>query len=148
MGHKGGIFVKKRILTGMILLLVVTLIFLTARWCFGNTAFAQRQIGKSEQFSREEIQDAMDMVENTFARKFSGCTLLQLTYDETYSEKYAPEWAENYEAQEALVLLSSFTTGPSSVAGGFNPNDLYTRWQWILTRSDGRVWELRTWGYG
>ena len=139
---------KKAVLTIVTVLVVFCAAFFLIRNCFGNTVFAQQQIGESDHFSREEIQDAMELVERVFAREFAGCTLLQLTYDEEFSQRRAQDWAENYGAEEGIVLLSSFTTGPSSVSGGFNPNDLYTRWQWILTRNEGDAWELRTWGYG
>lgn len=116
--------------------------------CFGNTAFSRREIGESERFTRQEILSAMNVAERTFRRDFSGCMLLELSYEEAYSDKYAAEWAENYGADEAIVLLSRFSVGLSGVAGGFNPNSIYDGWQWILTRAAGGEWTLQTWGYG
>ena len=71
-----------------------------------------------------------------------------LSYDETYSVTFSQDWAAQYDAQEAIVLLSCFTVDGSGGDGSFTPNGTYGNWQWILTRSSGEGWVLRTWGYG
>ena len=59
-----------------------------------------------------------------------------------------PEWARQYGADEAIVLLSDFSVSRFGGDGSLDPNENYINWKWILTRSDGGAWELRTWGYG
>lgn len=101
---------------------------------------------ESEIFSQEDIQQAMNKVMEYFNKEFDGCELTSLWYDEEFSGKRADEWAEQYEAEEAIVLLSNFDVGASGGDGSLNPNSTYSNWNWILVRSDGD-WELKTWGY-
>ena len=126
-------------------LLVLLLLVLTA--CGGSTAGTEHVIGESEQFSKGEITAAMKAVESHFRRHFDGCTLLELAYDEAVSDKEADEWAEQYGADEAIVLTSSFYVSPTGGDGSLNQNYTYTRWQWILTKSGIGGWKLRDWGY-
>lgn len=81
-----------------------------------------------------------------FTKEFEGCVLTALWYDETFSEKCADEWATQYEAEEASVLLSSFDVDSSGGDGSFNPNNTYNNRNWVLVRR-GADWELKTWGY-
>lgn len=136
---------KKRTIL-MALLLLAGLALMGIFW--GKTAFVRRETGESSRFSRQEILDAMDLAEDAFRSHFDGCILLEISYEESWSERYAPDWAETYGEEEGIVFLSRFVVGPSGVAGGFNPNSVYDRWQWVLTRSGKGPWELRTWGYG
>lgn len=128
-----------------LVLAAVLLLALTA--CGGSTLGLKRTVGESEHFSHGEIRAAMQTVERHFRRHFSGCTLLELTYDEEISDKEADEWAERYEAKEAIVLTSSFYVSPTGGDGSLNQDYTYTRWQWILTRSAIGGWKLQDWGY-
>ena len=129
--------------TAMLLAVLLLLAGLAAMRVFWEkTAFARRETGESTRFSRQEILDAMDFVEKAFRSHFDGCILMEISYEESWSDRLAPEWAETYGAEEGFVV------GSSGVAGGFNPNSVYDRWQWVLTRSGKGPWELQTWGYG
>lgn len=114
--------------------------------CGGNTASVKRTVGESEHYSAREISAAMDVVESHFRRYFDGCTLLELAYDEAVSDKASGEWAEQYSADRAIVLTSSFHVDDAG-DGSLNPNYTYNRWQWVLTRSGIGGWKLQTWGY-
>ena len=107
---------------------------------------AIRCLAGTDTYSQAEIQQAMDIVVEHFTKEFEGCELTALWYDETFSEKCADEWATQYEAEEAIVLLSSFDVDSSGGDGSFNPNSTYNNWNWVLVRS-GADWELKTWGY-
>ncbi len=113
----------------------------------GRVAFAHRVMGESSRFTPAQLDAAMDAVTQHFFRYFEGCTLTELVYDEEYSDKFAAEWAQQYNARDAVVLLSSFDVGPTS-DGSLTPNQTYTRWQWILTCDMPGMWTLQTWGYG
>ena len=95
-----------------------------------------------------EIEQAMEVAMNHFRKEFDGCTMTKIEYDEEKSGKAAREWAQQYGADEGIVLYSSFDVDASGGDGSFNPNSTYTKWQWILTRNKGEGWVLRTWGYG
>jgi len=58
------------------------------------------------------------------------------------------EWAEECEADEAIVLYSSFDTDASGGDGSLEPNTTYDDFQWILVRDNGGTWEVKTYGYG
>lgn len=130
-------------MTGLFLLLMTFGFFGSHR---GDVRNVSREIGFSQIYSSAEIEAAMDLAQEHFQKEFEGCHLLTLSYDENYSEKFSEDWAEQYNTEQAIVLLSNFVTGRNS--GGFNPNDYYSNWQWILTRNSGEPWQLQTWGYG
>ena len=58
------------------------------------------------------------------------------------------EWAEQAQAEEAIILVSTFEVDASGGDGSLNPNSTYTGWQWILVRSANGAWEHRDHGYG
>ncbi len=129
--------------------LLILVLLLTCTGCAkGDVSDVQRIIMPSEQYTKGEIEDAMDIAITYFRKHFEGCTLLTMEYDQskTLSAEYAN--AAQFDAEEAIVLLSSFTVDENGGDGSFNPNSTYTRWQWILTRNGRGAWELKTWGYG
>ena len=109
----------------------------------GKVSGVDETIGPSAIYTEREIQSAMDVVKRQFSTGFEGCTLLELWYDEEVSLKQADEWAEQYQAKEAIVLLSNFyvTKNPT-----FSPMSTIKNWSWVLVRSHGG-WELKTSGY-
>lgn len=107
----------------------------------------QISIESSSVYEKEEIQSAIDIVMAYFDSNFIGCTMTEISYEEDFSVKQSAEWASQYEEDEAIVLTSFFYTDSRSAANGFSPNADYGGWMWILTRSDGGNWTLRTWGY-
>lgn len=82
------------------------------------------------------------------APEFTGCTLTQLCYPGDASADLFTEWAEECEADEAIVLYSSFDTDASGGDGSLEPNTTYDDFQWILVRDNGGTWEVKTYGYG
>lgn len=101
----------------------------------------------SELYTKSEIGAAIDTVEKYFEEHFDGCTLTEIQYMGDDSADVFEEWAENYDAEQAIVLLSSFDVDASGGDGSLEPNSTYDDWQWILTRSDGENWVIQTWGY-
>ena len=106
---------------------------------------AKKIIDDSEIYSKRDIEKAMNKVYSQFAF-FEGCILLELEYDEEYSKARMEDWAENYDADEAIVLLSKFYVAAEN--GSLAPGETYSKWNWILVRDKGGFWELKTWGYG
>ena len=127
----------------MMILLLLAAVLLTA--C-GDVSNVERVLSVSECYTVGEIQDAMDVVTAHFRREFDGCRLKNLRYDEPLAEQQ--EWARQYDADEAIVLLSDFSVSGFGGDGSLNPNENYMNWKWILTRSEGGAWKLQTWGYG
>lgn len=82
-----------------------------------------------------------------FSSEFDGCTLTKLYYSgDTYADEFN-KWAEQYDADEAIVLLSSFDVDSSGGDGSLNPDSTYDDWQWILIRNDGGYWVHADHGY-
>lgn len=106
---------------------------------------AKRIIDDSKIYSERDIEKAMSLVYRQFAF-FEGCVLLEIEYDEEYSNERMNGWAEQYDADEAIVLLSEFYVFGEN--GSLEPGKTYTKWNWILVRDKGGFWELKTWGYG
>lgn len=116
--------------------------------CGGNVSQVERVRDPSSIYNQREIDLAMDEVERFFRKEFAGCTLEELTYDDGFSAERAKAWGAQYSEDEVIVLLSVFSVDNSGRAAGLNPNETYRNYQWILTRSDGGDWTLRSWGYG
>lgn len=133
------------------LTVAIALIFLLATilgGCGGGSVNnVNRIIGGSQIYKTDEIEAAMDTVVEYFRDEFAGCTLTELRYQED-SQKESDEWAEQYQAEEAIVLYSTFQVDSSGGDGSLEPNSTYANWKWVLTRSNGGNWTLQTWGYG
>ncbi len=114
----------------------------------GDVSRVEKVISESLLYTKAEIEDAMDVAIAHFKAEFEGCTLLTMEYKEEKSLDSASGWAQTYGTEEGLVLLSSFLVDDKGGDGSFNPGDTYHNWQWVLVRSDGGDWELKTWGYG
>jgi len=113
----------------------------------GDISSVQRNIGDSAVYSRQEIQDAMEVAEKYFRDHFKGCKLLELTYDAKWRLR-EEEWADIYGVDQVILLTSRFYVGPDGGDGSLNQDSTYANWQWILVRSDGGKWEHRDHGYG
>ena len=137
---RNGVLSMKKILA---VFLAVTMI-LCLSGC-GIPFTAKKIIDDSEIYSKRDIEKAMNRVYREFAF-FEGCILLELEYDEEYSKERMADGAENYGADEAIVLLSKFYVATEN--GSLEPGETYSKWNWILVRSKGGFWELKTWGYG
>ena len=75
----------------------------------------------SEVYTEEEISDAAEVVLRIFQENFSGCTMTSLRYpgDQTSALQ---EWAEQYDADQAIVLTSSFDVEDPGSDSTLNPN--------------------------
>ena len=101
----------------------------------------------SEIYSDSDIEAAFQTVKDYFGNEFDGCTLTKLSYPgDTYADDFY-EWAEQYDADEAIVILSSFDVDSSDGDGSLNPDSTYDDWKWILIRNDSGNWEHVDHGY-
>lgn len=101
----------------------------------------------SEIYSESEINSAIDTVAEYFKLNFDGCTLTMLKYAGDDDNKSADEWAKRYNAERAIVLLSSFDVDSSGGDGSFNPDSTYKDCQWILVENESGKWEHVDHGY-
>ena len=114
----------------------------------GDVSRVERCLDRGTLYSEGQINDVMDVVEKFFRAEFDGCCLLRLEYNEEKTLAEAEEWAQQYGADEAIVLLSDFEVDSSGGDGSLNPDSTYRNWKWVLIRNRREAWELKTWGYG
>jgi len=133
----------------MLLLLVILTITLCACGELEVEEGVQINIEHSNLYDKSEIQSAIDICVDYFNENFEGCMLTDILYEEELCRKQKDKWMTQYNADDAIILTSTFDVDENGGDGSFNPNQTYTDWLWILTRSDsnGGEWTLQTWGY-
>ena len=115
--------------------------------CGGNTKNVRIIDYSSEMYSDAEIENAIDVAINYFEKNFEGCTLTEITYLGDDKLDDWQEFAERNNADDVMVLVSSFNVDASGGDGSLNPNSTYTNWKWILVRTNGGKWEHVDHGY-
>ena len=99
----------------------------------------------SKIFSQDDITAAEQVVINHFKTNWSGQTLTELYYPgDDWADEFE-HWKAFYNADEAIVLLSSIDANvdtPSLKAG-----DTLTEFNWVLVRDKGKQWEYKDCGY-
>lgn len=127
------------------LLLVLTL---TAGFCgCGKVSGAATVPYTSEMYTAAEVEAAIEAAKDYFYTNFSGCTLTEITYAGDEVSIAHEEWAQRHDADQVIVLTSSFDVDASGGDGSLNPNSTYTRWMWIMVRSNGGPWKHADHGY-
>lgn len=139
---------KKKII--LILLAILAALLSAGAFILGDRGDVQHvteKVGDSDLYSAGDIESAMAVVEKEFRKSFRGCTLTKLWYDENVCKLEQEDLLSQYGGDEAIVLLSDYEVGKSGGDGSLDPNSTYKNWEWILVRSTGGEWELKTWGY-
>ena len=98
-------------------------------------------------YTDSDIEAAIQTVKDYFEKEFGGCTLTELEYVGDASADEFESWAATYNADEAIIFLSSFDVDSSGGDGSFEANSTYEHWNWILVRSKGGTWRHVTHGY-
>lgn len=113
----------------------------------GNVSNVKIQNVDSTNYSQEEISSAIDTIKKEFEEEWSGCTLTEIYYVGDEESSNYQDWADRNNADEVIVLLSSFDVDSSGGDGSLNPNSTYDNWMWILVRTDGGQWKHVDHGY-
>ena len=128
------------------LLLCALLLGFTGRG--GDVSDVQVQLWEeSELYDDKEIHSAINEAIRYFKKHFNGCTLREITYAGDDVTAAHGEWAERHDADETIVLISSFDVDSSGGDGSLNPNSTYNGWNWILVRDTGGRWRHVDHGY-
>ena len=133
---------KKLITLVLVLICVIGLVA-----CGGNVKNVKITDYSSEIYSDAEIENAIDVAINYFEKNFEGCTLTEIAYLGDDELDDWQEFAERNNADDVIVLVSSFDVGASGGDGSLNPNSIYTNWKWVLVRTNGGKWEHVDHGY-
>ncbi len=128
----------------------ISLLLSLVLMCSSSGSVSQAEIVPWEPsvlYTDDEILDAIAVTEDYFAKEFKGCTLQEISYvGDDRLDEFA-EWAEDYEAEEGIVLISTFDVDASGGDGSLNPNDTYEDWEWVLVRDTDGTWRHVTHGY-
>ena len=75
---------------------------------------AEIQNGETVQmYSQKEINSAIDVIKKEFKRDWKGCTLKEIYYAGDKVSEEHQEFAERYNADEVIVLVSTFDVDES-----------------------------------
>lgn len=138
---------KKAIVIVLCLILGGALIVCAAVGFGSNVRNAEVYDVPSELYTKDDIDSAIEQIKSEFALGWRGCELLEIYYaGDDVSAEYQ-DWAERYNADEVIVLLSSFETDSPAGNSGLNSDFTYKNWNWILVRTSGGNWKHVDHGY-
>ncbi len=115
--------------------------------CGGKISNLKTPDVDSEMYSQREISSAINVIKREFIANWSGCSLTEIYYAGDETTKEYQDWADRNNADEVIVLLSSFDVDASGGNGSLNPNSTYGNWMWILVRTNGGQWKHVDHGY-
>ncbi len=102
----------------------------------------------SEIYSQDDINAAIDSIITEFQANWSGCTLKEIYYAGDDVVKANADYAKNNDADEVMVLMSTFDVDSTGGANGsLDPDSTYKDWNWILVRKTGGEWKHVDHGY-
>lgn len=131
----------------IIIFLVCVVMIFSLSACGGNVKNVNVVDVKSEIYTSDDINSAIETIEKEFDKDWKGCTLKEIYYAGDETSKDYQDWADRNDADEVIVLLSSFDVDSSGGDGSLNPNSTYGGWNWILVRNTGGQWKHVDHGY-
>ena len=103
---------------------------------------------KVKEIDVTKYRDSMSpLIKKEFKSDWKGCTLTEIYYAGDDCSKDHQDWADRNNAEEVIVLLSSFDVDSSGGDGSLNPDSTYDDWMWILVRTNGGQWQHVDHGY-
>ena len=104
-------------------------------------------LGTSNSFTEEEIQQAIDIVLKDFFEDAEHVELHSLSYDEDLSNKQKETYGTmDVEPNNEIIISSDFYVDKNA-GGAWNPDSDYS-WIFVLYREDEHSnWILDDWGY-
>ena len=131
----------------IVCIILCSLLVFSLSACGGDISRVNTHNVNSEIYSQEDINAAIDTIKKEFMMNWGGCTLTEIYYAGDDSSKDHQDWADSNNADEVIVLLSSFDVDSSGGDGSLNPNSTYSDWSWILVRTNGGKWQHVDHGY-
>ena len=125
----------------IVCIILCSLLVFSLSACGGDISRVNTHNVNSEIYSQEDINAAIDTIKKEFMMNWGGCTLTEIYYAGDDSSKDHQDWADRNNADEVIVLLSSFDVDSSGGDGSLNPNSTYSDWSWILVRTNGGKWQ-------
>lgn len=131
----------------IIIFLVSVVMIINLSACGGNVKNVKVIDVESEIYTSDDINSAIKTIVKEFDKDWKGCTLKEIYYAGDETSKNYQDWADRNNADEVIVLLSSFDVDSSGGNGSLNPNSTYDGWNWILVRNRGGQWKHVDHGY-
>lgn len=107
----------------------------------GKTDNAKVDLGKSDVYSEQEREDAVEAVKEKF-KEFTNCELTKIWYDEITELA-----SSTLKDKNKIVLYTDFKTGDVEKDSGLTKNSKVNGWSWTLQR-DNKDDEWRIVDYG
>lgn len=126
---------------------LILIIIISLSGCGGNVKNVNIKDVESEYYTSKEINSAIETIIKQFDKEWDGCTLKEIYYAGDNMSKDYQDWADRNNADEVIVLLSSFEVDSSGGDGSLNPNSTYDGWLWILVRNTDGQWKHVDHGY-
>ena len=110
-------------------------------------------VSESSKFTKDEINNAIDLVKNNFS--FPASKLTKIWYDEETSNYLIDGYLEHgngsvnlVSEEDIIILLSNFYVDDSGDNPVLNSNFTYTDYKWILIReSKTKDWKIDDLGF-
>lgn len=113
----------------------------------GSTANSRLLLGESRQFSKSEVEAAAEVTLSDF-RNLAGCSLEQLTYDESFSDSQAALDPLSTSTGDVIIFEAVFRVDSRGADGGLEPNSTQ-HWTWTLRRASQQArWVVANRGAG
>ena len=111
--------------------IILAVVIFTLAACGGNVSNVKVTAYDSELYTDADVQAAINVAKAYFKKEFSGCTLTEITYAGDEKIQGYAEWADRNNADEVIVMSSSFDVDGSGGDGsglceggrGIRPDD-------------------------
>lgn len=134
--------------TGICAAVLLTMLLCACGKSGGNVGNVEIIEVESNLYTADDIDAAIETIITLFDREWEGCTLNEIYYaGDAKNAAYQHVREDGTDADEVIVLLSSFDVDGSGGDGSLNPDSTYENWNWILTRESGGEWKHIDHGY-
>ena len=126
------------LLVGLLLLgLVLVFIYTGFKMRKGDVSKVLIKEVASTKYSKEELEDALEVALNYFKTHFNGCVLKEISYVGDEKNKDYIDFATRNGVEDVIVFTSNFDVGFLGGDGSLNRGDTYTNFNWIIVKKDG-----------
>lgn len=104
-------------------------------------------LGESAVYTESQLEEAINLILDSFETDFEQCTLQEIEYDEEYSLSLEEMNKEMFQVDNAVVFTSTFVVDDNYMNGPLNAGQTYEDYEWILNMDADGNWSILTSGY-
>ena len=104
-------------------------------------------LGESAVYTESQLEEAINLILDSFEADFEQCTLQEIEYDEEYSLSQEEMNKEMFQVDNAVVFKSTFVVDDNYMNGPLNAGQTYEDYEWILNMDADGNWSILTSGY-